>query len=126
METLYENSETGCCPRFDPEPWDEKEITWQGKLFLKDKVKSFMHIPLNMGKVIVADMEAIKNAEALTPEPLMLSDEKSPWGSDLYIAVTREVPGKETARISGTFLVKAFEGPYKNIRFWTNMNTSPN
>ena len=21
--------ETGCCPRFDPEPWDEKEITWE-------------------------------------------------------------------------------------------------
>jgi hypothetical protein len=25
MEKLYENSETGCCPRFDPATWDEKE-----------------------------------------------------------------------------------------------------
>jgi hypothetical protein len=20
-----------CCPRFNPEPWDDKEITWEGK-----------------------------------------------------------------------------------------------
>ncbi|MHC4216244.1 MAG: hydrolase, partial [Planctomycetota bacterium] len=28
MDTLYEDAETGCCPRFDPQPWDEKEVTW--------------------------------------------------------------------------------------------------
>ena len=31
MDKLYENSETGCCPRFDPAPWNENEITWQVK-----------------------------------------------------------------------------------------------
>ena len=31
MDNPYD-SETGCCPRFDPEPWDEKEHTWQDKL----------------------------------------------------------------------------------------------
>ena len=29
MDKLYEESETGCCPRFDPEPWDGKEVTFQ-------------------------------------------------------------------------------------------------
>ncbi len=118
MEKLYEQSETGCCPRFNPGPWDEKEVTFDNKLFIKDHVKSFFHIPLNFGKVMVKNMETIQKADALEPEPLMLSDEKSLWGSDIYIAVSKEVPGAETARISGTFLTKVFEGPYKNAGQW--------
>jgi hypothetical protein len=118
MEKLYENSETGCCPRFNPEPWDEKEVTFDNRLFIKDHVISFFHIPLNFGKVMVKNMELIQKADALEPEPLMLSDEKSLWGSDIYIAVSKEVPGAETARISGTFMTKVFEGPYKNAGQW--------
>jgi hypothetical protein len=118
MNKLYEDSETGCCPRFNPEPWDEKEVTFQDKLFVKDHVRSFFHIPLNFGKVMVKNMEMIQKADALEPEPLMLSDEKSLWGADIYIAVAKEVPGTETARISGTFMTKVFEGPYKGIRNW--------
>ena len=118
MDKLYEDSETGCCPRFNPEPWDEKEVTFDNRLFIKDHVRSFFHIPLNFGKVMVKNMELIQKADALEPEPLMLSDEKSLWGSDIYIAVSKEVPGAETARISGTFMTKVFEGPYKNAGQW--------
>jgi len=118
MDKLYEQSETGCCPRFDPEPWDEKEVILQDRLFVKDHVRSFLHIPLNFGKVMVRNMERIKEADALAPDLLLLSDEKSLWGSDLYIAVTKEVPGAEMATVSGTFLTKAFEGPYKNAGKW--------
>ncbi len=118
MDKLYEDSETGCCPRFDPEPWDEKEVTFEDKLFIKDHVRSFFHIPLNFDKVMVRNMEKIKQAGALTPEPLMLSDEKSLWGADIYIAVSKEVPGAEMVRISGTFLTKVFEGPYKDAGKW--------
>ena len=118
MEKLYEQSETGCCPRFNPEPWDEKEIAFDNKLFIKDRVKSFFHIPLNFGKVMVKNMEMIKKAGALAPEPVLLSDEKSLWGSDIYIAVAKEVPGAEMVRISGTYLTKVFEGPYKNAGRW--------
>ena len=118
MEKLYEKSRTGCCPRFNPDPWDEKEVIFDNKLFITDRVKSFFHIPLNFGKVMVKNMEMIKRADALMPEPLMLSDENSLWGSDIYIAVTKEVPGAEMARISGTYLTKVFEGPYKNAGQW--------
>ena len=118
MDKLNEESETGCCPRFNPEPWDEKEVTFQDKLFVKDQVRSFLHIPLNFGKVMVKNMERIKEAGALAPEPFMLSDEKSLWGADVYIAVAKEVPGAEMARISGTFLTKVFEGPYKDVKKW--------
>lgn len=118
MDTLYNNAETGCCPRFNPEPWDEKEITWTDKLFLKDRVRSFFHIPLNFSQVIVKDMEKIQSAGALTAEPLMLSDENSLWGSDLYIAVSKEIPEAEIVKISGTFLTKVFEGGYKDMGRW--------
>ena len=118
MDKLYEQSETGCCPRFNPEPWDEKEMTFQDKLFIKDHVRSFLHIPLNFGKVMVKNMERIKEAEALAPEPLLLSDESSLWGAEVFIAVSKDVPGAEMARISGTFLTKVFEGPYKNAGKW--------
>jgi hypothetical protein len=118
MDKLYEDSETGCCPRFNPEPWDGKEINWKNKLFVKDHVRSIFHIPLNFGKVIVKNMEKIKATDALTPQPLMLSDEKSLWGADVYIAVSKDVPEAETEKISGTFLSKVFEGPYKDAGKW--------
>jgi hypothetical protein len=118
MDKLYEQSETGCCPRFDPGPWEDKEIKFQEKLFLKDHVRSFLHIPLNFDKVMVKNMEKITAAGALSPEPLLLSDEKSMWGSDVYIAVSREVPGAQMEKISGSFLSKVFEGPYKNMGMW--------
>lgn len=109
---------TGCCEPFDPEPWDNKEITWQDKLFVKDHVTSFFHIPLNMGKKIVKNMALIEAVGAKAPYQLMLCDEKSLWGSDIYIDVAREVPGAKMGRISGIFLTKAFEGPYKDAGKW--------
>ncbi len=118
MDKLYEQAETGCCPRFNPEPWQEKEVLWQDRLFLKDRVKNVFHIPLNFNQVMVKDMEKIKSAGALADEPLMLSDESSPWGADIYIAVSRDVPGAEMARISGTFLSKVFGGQYKDMKKW--------
>ncbi|MBU0708892.1 hypothetical protein KJ596_04050 [Patescibacteria group bacterium] len=118
MEELYENSETGCCPKFNPELWEGKEVTWENKLFIKDRVMSILHIPLNFGKVMVKNMEKIEQAEALNPEPLVLSDENSLFGSDLYIAVNKDVPDAEMVKISGTFLSKVFEGDYRNMGKW--------
>jgi len=118
MNKLYEQAETGCCPRFNPEPWDEKEVIWQDNLFIKDHVRSFLHIPLGFGKAMVKNMEMIQAADALSPQPIVLTDEKSLWGTDLYIAVSKEVPEAEMTKISGTFLTKVFEGPYKNAGRW--------
>ena len=115
MEKMYE---TGCCKRFEPEPWEDKEMIWCDKLFLKDHVISFFHIPLNFGKVMVKNMELIKKTDALAPEPVLLSDENSLWGADVYIAVSKEVPGARMEKISGTFLSKVFEGPYKDMGKW--------
>lgn len=109
---------TGCCAPFDPEPWDGKEVAWDQKLFLKDHVKSVFHMPINMNKVMTRNMTKIENADA-KGEQLMLSDEKSMWGSDIYIAVSKEVPDAEMTTLSGTFLTKVYEGPYKEMYRWS-------
>lgn len=109
---------TGCCEPFNSAPWQDKEITWQEKLFVKDHVTSFLHIPLNMGSKIIKNMKLIEKANAKEEAQLMLCDEKSLWGADIYIYVSKNVPGAQMAAISGTFLTKVFEGPYKNAGIW--------
>jgi len=114
-----ENEEM-CCPKFDPSVWQEKEIVWKDKLFLKDSVKSFMHIPLNMGTVIERMQKKIMGAGANVPDSdfLILSDEASSWKSEQLIPVAKEVTGMENVKISGTFLTKVFDGPYKEAPNW--------
>jgi len=107
-----------CCPRFDPRPWDEVTLTWEGKRFVKDRVTSFFHIPLNFGAVMKRNMKAIEAADAGPESQVILSDENSLWGADVYIEVTKDVPGADMESISGTFLSKVFEGPYRNMHTW--------
>jgi hypothetical protein len=60
----------------------------------------------------------IKDANAI-PEPMVvLSDENSLWGADVYIEATKDIPNARMATISGTFVSKVFEGPYQNMRKW--------
>ncbi|HRH65157.1 MAG TPA: hypothetical protein PLU53_02555 [Bacteroidia bacterium] len=110
-----ENFETGCCPRFNAEPWQEKEIIFKEKLFLKDHVTSIFHIPLNFGKVMEKNMELIEHAGAKSKEQIVLSEEKSPWRSDVHIAIDKEIPKAELEKISGTFFSKVFEGSYNEM-----------
>ena len=109
---------TGCCDPFNPEPWQDKEITWVDKMFVKDHVTSFFHMPLNMGAKVVKNMKLIEKADAGSTQQLMLTDEKSLWGTDIYIDVSQTVPEAQMATISGTFLTKVFEWPYKNAGKW--------
>lgn len=109
---------TGCCDPFDPEPWQDKEVVWKDKLFVKDHVICFLHIPLNMGKKVIKNVGLIEKANAKAPQQLMLTDENSLWGADIYIDVSSDVPGAQMAALSGTFLTKVFEGPYKGAGKW--------
>jgi len=109
---------TGCCKPFDPKPWQDKKILWKDKIFVKDHIASFLHIPLNMGKKIIKNMELIEKANAEASQQLMLTDEISLWGADIYVDVSKKVPGAQMATLSGTFLTKVFEGPYQNAGKW--------
>ncbi len=115
---LNQTKDTGCCSRFNPKPWDEKEIVWNDKLFIKDRVRSIFHIPINFGKIMIKNTKMIENADACSYDDVLLSDENSLWGADLYIGVTKEIETANNVKISGTFLTKVFEGPYKNMKNW--------
>jgi hypothetical protein len=115
---MTSNEVAECCPRFEPGPWDGVELTWKDRKFVKDRVRSFLHIPLNFGSVMVRNMQRIEAAGAKTDEMIVLSDENSLWGADVYISVGKEVPDSSNVTISGTFLSKVFEGPYQNVHKW--------
>ena len=112
------SSETGCCPRFDPAPWEEKEVQWNDKLFVKDRVRSFFHIPLNFGAVMRRNQKFLQTPQQSTEPVLVLSDENSLWGADVYISVAQVTPGANIVRLSGTYFTKVYEGPFRNVRTW--------
>ncbi len=119
-----DNSEV-CCPRFDPEPWDGKTITWDRKSFVQDRVLSLFHIPLNYGAVMKRCIQAIEAKEAQTKERVILTDENSLWGADVYVETAKDIPDAKMAEISGTFFARVFEGPFSKIRQWiTEMKTT--
>jgi hypothetical protein len=75
-------------------------------------------MPLTLNGKVRKNGKMIIKAGADIPEYLMLIDENSKWGADIYIEVSKEVPRAKTVSISGTFQTKVFEGPYKNIGVW--------
>ena len=107
-----------CCPEFNPEPWDEQEIVWAGRKFVKDRVTSFLHIPLNFGSVMKRIMGRIEASGVECKDMITLADEDSLWGTNVFVDVSGEVQDAEMTTISGAFLSKVFEGPYKNMRHW--------
>ena len=115
---MENTTSTGCCERFDPAPWDGKTEQWDGKLFMKGRVRAFMHIPLNFGGVCARMVQAAEAAGAVDKTAPWLSDENSLWGSDLYIGVTQDVPGQQMTRLSGRFMFKVYEGPYRDMPKW--------
>lgn len=117
-QTHFNNTETGCCARLDSSRWDEKELEWKDKPFLRDHIRSFLHNPLNYGSVISRDQAVVQEAEAFPEEPLWLTEEVSPWGAEIYLALDREIPNVRIEKLSGRFLTKVFQGPYRDAGKW--------
>ena len=89
-----------CCPRFDPKPWDEVTLDLRGRRFVKERVSSFLHIPLNYGAVMKRTIGAIEAAGARPETMVVLTDENSLWGADVYVEAGKDVPGASTGRIT--------------------------
>ena len=113
------DGDTLCCPKFDPKKWDKKKVTWKGKLFVKDKVFSFFHIPLNFSSIVEKNIKKLKEINALPKDLMILSDKESMFHTNIYMNTKKVVPAVHDVKVSGTFLTKVFEGPYKNIKRWT-------
>jgi hypothetical protein len=110
---------TGCCPRFKPEGWDDQELHFQDKLFVRAKTKGVAHIPVNMGPVFRKTFKAIQDAGAHSDKDfIVMSRDRSAWSADHLFSVTQEVAGQEMVRLTGDFLTRVFEGPYKEVPRW--------
>lgn len=107
-----------CCEKFDPTPWEDQELTWKDKKFVKDHVKCLMYMPIDMPQKMKHNLQLIKSAKAMPEKFLMLSD-GSAFGMDIYIHVTKDVPEAEMVTLSGTFLTKVFEGSFTSLGKWT-------
>lgn len=107
-----------CCPKFDPEPWDEKTFEWKDKPFIKGRVATLFYVPMNFGGTMRKLDAKIKAAGAQVPDFMCLSEHTSKWHMDVYVAVDKEVPGAENVPISGNFLSKVYEGPYRETAQW--------
>lgn len=111
-----------CCPRFDPQLWQDKEVGWDGKRFIQDSVAQLMHIPLPgaFGRTVRRMYDKIGKAEAgtLDEDNLMLFSEVSPNKGQLFISTTKDVPDAKNTTLSGTFLTRVYDGKFNDIPKW--------
>lgn len=111
-----------CCPVFDPMPWEGKTHVWNDKKFIKDSIRTFLHIPFPplMARMVRRAWGKVQAAGA-APEMkdfLMLACDPSCWKSEFYFSVTRDVPNAENVTLSGTFVSRVFDGPYNSVPKW--------
>lgn len=111
-----------CCPVPDKAKWHDKTHVWEEKLFIMKEIKLFMHMPnpKKVGQVIEYLWNKAKETGAATSDEdfLLLAHESSPWKGEYYLNVTKEIPGEENVKMSGTFISKIFDGPYNAVPKW--------
>lgn len=110
---------TGCCPKFYPERWDRKFFDFSDMKFVKAVSKSFMHMPIDLGKVMTKVQTAIDDSEAQAQNQyLILSKDLSAFKSVHYFMVEKDVKGFNLEKVKGTFCARVFEGNFNEIPNW--------
>ncbi len=111
-------NEDDCCPKFDPIPWDGVLFEWNEKIFIKQKVTTFLYMPMNFGSIMKKLDEKVRTAHATIPEWMCLSDHTSKWNMNVYVAVDKDIPGAENMTLSGKYLSKVYEGAFQDTGKW--------
>jgi hypothetical protein len=114
-------NETGCCPRFNPEVWDEVTLHFVDKPFLRATTKSANHVPMDMDEVFTRVHQHMSAADAIDDDnTLVLSrDLSASLGEHLFaIPDDVEVPDEERISLTGDFITRVFEGPYEQAGSW--------
>jgi hypothetical protein len=121
-ESHTKEEDKPCCPEFDRTPWDDKTHVWNDKPFIKDSIPVFFHIPWPpmIGRLLMRMWGKAQKAGAAPDirEFLALACDPTPWRTEYYLAVNREVPDAENVRLSGTFFSRVFDGPYRSVPKW--------
>lgn len=111
-----------CCSELDTKLWNEKTHIWKDKPFIRDTIPELFHIPLPwMFGRSVHKMWKLAEEAGAAPEMkdfILMSYDPSPWKSELYMTVAKEVPGADNVKLSGTFMSKVFDGPYNDVPKW--------
>ena len=112
--------EKECCPAFKPEKWSEKSFKWNEKRFIKTWIPLFFHMPIPaiVAKKIVKLSSKAEHANALEEQRediLLLFTHTNPFRSEIYLSVRSSVESANNVKLSGNFISKVFEGPYKAI-----------
>ncbi len=118
--TYTDVNETDCCAVPNVAEWDEREVTFDNKQFIRMYTHSFIYIPLNMSSVMTRLQKTAADANATMPpeQAMILSRELSPWRAEHLYAVSKPVEGADNTALSGTFLTRVFEGPFKDAGLW--------
>ena len=120
MATIEDKKTEECCPKFHSEKWDNKTFNWVDKPFIKASIPEFFHIPYPpmIGKKITKMMKMAEEAHKLSEDVediLLLFNDPHPFRADMYLSVTDQVPDAKNTQLSGTFITKVFDGPFKDV-----------
>lgn len=115
---MTEITPTGCCPPFDPAPWDDQIIEWFDKLFIKDKVFCIFNMPVNFGRVMTRIMSKADNHGVKVPDAMCLSNHTSAWNMDVFLAVDKKIPDAKNVKITGKFYCRVYEGDFRKTGEW--------
>ncbi len=119
MTTNSSKTDSVCCPKFDPSPWDDRIIEWHDRKFIQDSVRTVFYMPLNFGKVMKRMDEAVSKGGAENLDNLCLSEHTSKWNQDVFLAVNKEVQGAKNVSLSGKYYAKVYEGNFKETGKWS-------
>lgn len=119
MDIVKTKSEE-CCPTFNPEKWDEKTFDWDNKPFIEESVPSFLHIPSKkmLEKKITKMMKLAEEANAIAMDEtdvLLLFRDPHAFKSNIYLSVTQPVANANNIVLSGKFMAKVYDGPFKAV-----------
>ncbi len=110
---------TGCCPKFNPDGWDAQELHFRDKRFVRATTRSLMHVPINMGTVFARVQEHLEKADAIDwSDYIVLSRDTSAFAGEHLFSSKKTVPDEEMTTLSGDFITKVFEGPYRKVGHW--------
>ena len=72
-----------------------------------------------MGKVFQRVQTHLENAGAFDPDDvIVLSRDLSAWQAEHLFAAGQNVPDEEMTTLSGDFVTRVFEGPYRDAKDW--------
>ncbi|HOZ54052.1 MAG TPA: hypothetical protein PKY25_01825 [Bacilli bacterium] len=115
---LKTNEKDICCPMPNIKDWDNKIVDLNNKRFIRMYTKSFLYIPINMGKIMTALNKLVtdNHAEVDITKAMILTKNLSPWKAEQLHSVSKEINGADNVILNGKFYSKVIDGPYQDAK----------